>query len=104
MRIEPFMPGEECSDLCRGPETCNSKPPMCRFLLTYRTQLNKLDFVSIMERFNILADKIKTKEHFNDVDFALIVHEAPTKQCSERGVIQSWFKDNGVLVPEWYKI
>ena len=102
LRADPFVPGVECEGMCRGPENClGQMPPNCRFLLTYRIQLNKLDFKNIMDRFVDLAKRIETKNNLNNVDFALMVYEAPNKACSERCVIQSWFRDNGLPIEEW---
>ena len=32
-----------------------------------------------------------------------MVHEKPDNPCSERQVLVDWFKDNGVVVEEFYK-
>ena len=104
LRIEPFVPGPECHNLCRGSEGCYENPESCRFLLTYLAQLNKLDFSSIMERFESLAAAISSKEKLEDVSFALIVHEAPSKNCSERVMIQRWFAEHGYPITEWSKV
>lgn len=103
LRIEPFVPGPTCHNLCRGPETCYETPDSCRFLLAYLGQLNALDFQQIMGRFETLATAIKSNEKFDDVDFALIVHEAPTRACSERIMLKRWFAANGYQLNEWSK-
>lgn len=103
LRIEPFVPGPMCHNLCHGPETCYEHPDSCSFLLGYLGQLNQLNFEQIMQRFVNLSIAIKSKENLDDVDFALIVHEAPTKECSERAMIQRWFAANGYQVNEWSK-
>jgi len=50
-----------------------------------------------------LRDKIRAGEHLDDVDFALLVYETPQNPCSERVVIQQWFKDHGMEIKEWLK-
>lgn len=98
----PLQPGEECAGLCNG--KCAPKHPNdCKFLQTYRKQLDRLDFRAIIARFSSIAEKIKKEERFNDVDFAILVYEAPNNLCSERGPIQAWFRDNGMEIEEWTK-
>ena len=43
----------------------------------------------------------KLSERHGNADFAFIVFEPPTRECSERAQIQAWFRDNGVEVEEW---
>ena len=103
LRAEPFVPGKQCEGLCRGLDTCYQTPNDCQFLLAYYGQLNKLDFQHIILRFDSLAKQIATNENFDDVDFALIVHEAPSNSCSERLMLQRWFAANGYQLNEWSK-
>ena len=72
----------------------------CPFKYFYRKQLDALDFCWVWGKFIELAKRIKEKEGF-DPDFALMLHEAPGNICSERSVIQDWFKDNGNPIWEW---
>lgn len=105
LRIEQFMPGSGCNNLCRGAENCESKDPSsCEFLKKYREQLDQLDFSEVMTAFNEIGNLIKQNEgFFEDPVIVLIVHEAPQNPCSERRVIQEWFRDNGYILPEWSK-
>lgn len=105
LRIEQFMPGDECHDLCRGAENCDSKNPnSCEFLKKYREQLDRLDFNEVMTAFNEIGNFIKQAEGFpEDPVIVLIVHEAPQNPCSERRVIRDWFQSNGYILPEWSK-
>lgn len=100
IRAEIFNPHN--SD-CRGPECCTQDPSLgrCSFLLKYKIQLNELDFQLVMQRFENLRQTLIQRKGFNDVNFALLVHEAPYNPCSERVVIQEWFADNGIQVTEW---
>lgn len=106
LRAEIFNPEIHGNGQCRGPEMCiyTGDKRMCPFLLGYRIQLNKLNFQNVIERFQLLHDTICAKEHLEDCDFALIVHEAPTNPCSERDPIQQWFADNGQPIEEWYPL
>jgi hypothetical protein len=94
LNCKPLVPGNECNYLCRG--TC--KPPHpedCAFLQTYRKQLDKLNFTEFYTYMEELSKK------YNNADFAFIVFEPPVRACSERIVIQQWFRDNNVEINEW---
>lgn len=98
--IPPLKPGISCEGLCNG--SCNPKHPQdCAFLKAYRAQLDKLDFDKIYEKIIRNARKVQEGEGFEDVDVALLVYEVPSNPCSERVVIQQWFKDHGVEIEEW---
>ena len=102
LRAEPFVPGVELDGTCHGPKNCLETPPRCRFQLGYLKQLRQLDFQTIMNRFQNLAERIKAAEGFDDVDFALLLHEAPTNPCSERIAIHLWFAQNNYPIYEWH--
>ena len=98
----PFKPGCECEGLCAG--KCDPKHPYdCDFLRTYKAQLDKLNWHSISESLGKLGVQIARDEGFKDVDFAFLVYETPANECSERGPIQQWFKEQGVHIEEWHK-
>lgn len=103
LRAEPFAPGPSCEGLCRGPENCMSKDSKtCAFLRTYRKQLDSLDFKDIIKRiYNIGMTIQKTEGFAEEPVVVLIVHEAFTNPCSERWVIQDWFRDNGYPIQEF---
>lgn len=103
LRAEPFVPGESCDGLCRGPEYCNSKDPnSCQFLKAYYNQLNELNFEEIINRFEILGKTIQKDEGFiEEPILILLVHEAFTNPCSERWAIQKWFKDHNFPITEF---
>lgn len=96
----PFKPGHECEGLCNG--SCNPKHPEdCAFLKTYKAQLDRLNLISIQQSLGKLANEIAQREKLNSVDFAFLVYETPTNPCSERWMIQQWFKEHGVKIEEW---
>ena len=105
LRAEPFVPGPTCEHLCRGPEYCNDGDPhMCAFLRAYRAQLDQLDFQDIIKRIYSLGKAVQEKEGFTeDPIIVFIVHEATNNPCSERRVIQEWFKDHGYPLQEFKK-
>ena len=103
LRADPFVPGQTCEGLCRGPETCNYLGPhTCTFLKTYRKQLDQLDFEDIINRFKLLGETVKEQEGFDEEPIlVLIFHEKYDNPCSERWPVQAWFKDNGFPVEEF---
>ena len=104
LRAEPFVPGEVCEGLCRGPEVCNALGPhTCGFLKTYRRkQLDLLDFNDIINRFESLGNQIKEIEGFEEEPIlVLIFHEKYDNPCSERWPVQQWFKDHGWDIEEF---
>ena len=105
LRAEPFVPGEECTGLCYGPESCEShSPDDCAFLRRYYIQLRHLDFNEMMSRFETLGKTIQKKEGFFEEPIAaLLVHEAPDNPCSERWALKKWFADNNYVLEEWHQ-
>lgn len=102
VQCPPFTPGAQCAGLCQG--KCEPKHPQdCKFLQTYRAQLDNEITEDFFQTLNKLHDDICRGEGFDDVDFAFIVYEAPNNPCSERQVIQQWFKDHHILIEEWHK-
>lgn len=102
LRCEMFMPGSECSNLCRGTDACQSNPGNCDFLRKYREQLDKLDIKQVIKALSIVSEKLQRSMQFEgEPVMALIVHEAPSKICSEREVIREWSKANDFPIQEW---
>lgn len=100
--IPPLKPGSSCNGLCNG--KCEPKHPQdCEFLKAYRAQLDKLNFQEIVSKIESIARKVQENEGFEDADVALLTYEKFDNPCSERAVIQQWFKDNGVEIEEWVK-
>ena len=103
MRADPLVPDKHCEGLCRGPEACanGAHPESCQFLKAYMQQLEAIpihSFVSnlehnalfVMQRAGIEGDPVAV----------ILVHEAPTNPCSERGPLIKWFRDAGYDVGE----
>ena len=101
LRAEMFAPKDDSCKHCGDIERAKYVDDFCPFKIRYYYQLQQLDFCEIWKHFIALAEKIKSKEEFDDVDFALILHEAPGNTCSERSTIQRWFRENGNPIWEW---
>jgi len=96
----PFKPGYSCAGLCNG--QCNPKHPEdCEFLKAYKAQLDKINICSLQEKLGKLATQICRDEHLQSIDFAFIVYERFDNPCSERIVIQQYFKERGIKCEEW---
>ena len=101
MRCSALVPGSSCSGECRG-DCVDPSPNTCDFLRHYREQLDKINFQSFLQELKSLADSTaQIMNIYEDRVICLIVHEAPSNQCSERVVIQEWFKDNNYPITEW---
>lgn len=101
--IPPLVPNSNCNGLCHGPDYCAAEPQTCAFLKAYEQQLNALDCGEIVRKMEHLAKKIQLDENFKEEPILiLLVFEAPKNPCSERVVIQRWFKNNGIEVNEWH--
>ncbi len=105
LRAEEFAPGPLCDNLCRGPECCDTgQPQTCPFLKAYRKQLDLLDFKDIIKRIYKIGKAVQEAEGFKEEPIVvLIVHEAIDNPCSERRIIQEWFRDNGYPIQEFRK-
>ena len=96
LNCKPLIPGRECEYLCRG--KCEPPHPYnCEFLKTYRQQLDKINFPEFYSYMKELSKK------YDNADFAFIVFEPPTRECSERRIIQQWVQDNGFDIEEWQR-
>ena len=103
LRAEEFAPGPIASQFCRG--TCDPKDPNnCHFLKAYSHQLNQLDIDNIITRTENLCAAVRpVVKYTGDPIAVFIVHEAPNNPCSERAVIQNYFKSHGINCEEWKK-
>lgn len=103
LRYQPLMPDDSCNGDCRGRDQCKiSDPNKCDFLKHYRSQLDKINFQDLLLELKSIADSTaRLLGTSDDMIICLIVHEAPSNPCSERVVIQQWFKDNNFPISEW---
>lgn len=99
LRIEELVPNSSCNSLCRGREKCLYEPSNCEFLRRYYEQLCQLDFDALMKKLEgIAANYCKTFNIVEEPQIVFIVYETPDNPCSERHVIQRYFKEHGILV------
>lgn len=92
IRSELLKPGDSCHNLCCGREECPYSPCKCAFLREYERQLSNIPIESCMESFEKLGAYLKSKMGFDgEPEIILIVHEAPSNDCSERSVLQEKF-------------
>jgi hypothetical protein len=97
----PFKPGHNCDGLCNG--KCNPKHPQdCLFLQNYKLQLDKITPAKLLNSVWKLATQICRDENLQDIDFAFLFYETPQNPCSERVVVQQWFRKNGIEIEEWH--
>lgn len=102
LRATPFIPGPLCRNDCHGREHCLLKPGNCLFLEHYRKQIYSLNFNRVMYKLTNIVKQVQADLGFTEEpEIMFIVYEAPDNPCSERGVIQDWFRDNGVDIQEY---
>ena len=65
----------------------------------YYEQLCQLDFNALMKKLEgIAANYCKTFNIVEEPQIVFIVYETPDNLCSERHIIQRYFKEHGILV------
>lgn len=76
---------------------CNHDPSGCEFLRLYKEQIEEIDFNEFIEMIESLPKRLK-----RDIStVVLMVHEKYNNPCSERVVLQEWFRENGRELREW---
>lgn len=91
LRATFLSPGITCHNLCHG-RPCEFTPDKCNFLIEYKKQIFALDKEWAFGQFESLGSKMKEILKFDEEpEIILLVHEAPTNECSERKVLQDFF-------------
>lgn len=73
----------------------------CSFMRMYLDHLHKINFYRMMKNLTEAAGIIQKKMKFeHDPIIVLIVHEPPTRACSERPVLKRWFSEFGLNLRE----
>ncbi len=89
-----------CSGLGHQTTTNN-----CAFLAHYRRALDEIDFENLYEEFENIAQHYwcgySKVDHTKPLVIVLLVHEAVSNYCSERGALQRYFQAHGVECKEW---
>jgi len=86
---------------CKG-KPCKYEPSTCEFLKEYEKYLFSLNFKLIIDELEYFAKEMKdTLEFSEDPIIVLMVHEANTNPCSERGPLIKLFKSNNIDIKEF---
>lgn len=93
LRLEALKPAfnEELHEPCTGQANCKRTPSTCEFIQMYKKHLAAIDSTDYLWRIGNLCRKVQQQLGFLDDPIpVLIVHEAPSNPCSERGPLQEW--------------
>ena len=98
LRCEELHGDKNCDGLCFGKDNCETKNPNeCLFLKTYKQQLEKMNINNFIRRAENSLQKIKQQVGFKEEPLlVLMVHEAPSNECSERKVLLEYFNSKGI--------
>jgi len=101
LRAEGLAPAKEICGIC-GLECKGKAEGGCEFLTKYRQQLDTINFEEFMKNAESLCRSVQNKLCFEEEPvLVLLVHEAISNPCSERGTIQRWFREHGVECNEF---
>lgn len=102
LRCEELHGDKNCDGLCLGKNNCKTKNPNgCLFLKTYKQQLEKMNINNFIRRAENSLQKIKQQVGFKEEPLlVLIVHEAPSNECSERKILLEYFNSKGIECKE----
>ena len=92
--------GHECK---YGGDMIGKEPQdWCVFMKKYYEFLQKRDLHSILSKYSYNVERLFNNMFHKNIDtIVFIVHEPPTRACSERLVLQRYFADNGIELKEW---
>ena len=102
LRCEELHGDKNCDGLCLGKNNCKTKNPNeCLFLKTYKQQLEKMNINDFIRRAENSLQKIKQQVGFKEEPLlVLMVHEAPSNECSERKILLEYFNSKGIECKE----
>ena len=102
LRCEELHGDKNCDGLCLGKNNCKTKNPNeCLFLKTYKQQLEKMNINNFIRRAENSLQKIKQQVGFKEEPLlVLMVHEAPSNECSERKILSEYFNSKGIECKE----
>ena len=98
IRIKPIInAGYKCGQQEPVPCPCQEKNYYnCSFLSNYRKNLEDINFDEMIADMRNLAEKYAKDNNIEEeIIIALIVHEAPDNNCSERVPLQEYFTSHG---------
>ena len=102
LRCEELHGDKNCDGLCLGKNNCKTKNPNeCLFLKNYKQQLEKMNINNFIRRAENSLQKIKQQVGFKEEPLlVLMVHEAPSNECSERKILLEYFNSKGIECKE----
>ena len=102
LRCEELHGDKNCDGLCLGKNNCKTKNPNeCLFLKIYKQQLEKMNINNFIRRAENSLQKIKQQVGFKEEPLlVLMVHEAPSNECSERKILLEYFNSKGIECKE----
>lgn len=80
------------------------KVPNCQFMLEYYNYLKENNFDLLLKEFERISKEVyKINKYEGEPIIVLMVYEKPSCTCSERVVLQKWFRDNHYSLEEWIR-
>ena len=91
----------DCPTLCGKGKSIVSKT--CPFMLSYAEYLRERysNFNDFLAQCEQEVEFLNSRFNFGIDTVIFIVHEAPSRDCAERPVIQEWFRENGYELEEF---
>lgn len=91
----------DCTSLCNKEERTGLNP--CPFMVEYAKYLRETfpNFSDFLAKCDEEVERLNSHLHFGFDTIVFIVHEAPSRGCAERPVIQDWFRENGYELEEF---
>ena len=97
IRCEELNPIHVHADGC----PCNHKDPTsCKFIKSYRSGLDKLNFLDVKEYLDSIVEYFETEMGIENAEIVLMVYEKPANPCAERQSLIDWFSEHGVELKE----
>lgn len=103
LRAGMFAPEPSVSRFCSPVCSENGQREICSFKRAYEEQLQKINHNEIrklLEYIETLAPQLGLPTN-HPLEFAFVVHEAPTNYCSERSILQKFLRQIDIGVTEW---
>ena len=106
LRAEELVVGEEVVDaleiagkMCT--KDCRFKDNLpCAFMQKYKEWLDKnVNFDELVKKMETAASRANMTD--DETVIVLMVHEPASCKCAERPVLQQYFREHGIELPEW---
>ena len=98
LRLLPIIVQNKCKSVC----PCENKNyKNCSFLKEYKKELDKINFINMINDMKNLAKEYQLKENIKEeIILVLIVYETPKNLCSERKVLMDYFNEHNYQCEE----